>query len=290
LRGVRTQLLAIEPMCAQPTTGALAVRSPVLRAADLPKLIRFEEILAGTIHFITAPGKRRRPVRRTESRTGTSSPAPSSAETRRPRAAKKHSSGRALHRSRISLIPASGTRGPSLPLLRRLHRRRFPRRSPGRLASRLTAVHGRLSPRAPNLAGFLDALTRSLRDVGHAPGSWRDAYLAPALDGPIGLFWKSGKVIWGREPPGDPGEPGGRRRRRRGGEASRAHEVDPSVQASLRSSRAAGLSRRKHAYNGGVSDIAACSEVEEQPKLDASSASSPNFFEASVGGGHGHCY
>src|SRR4029077_1960874 len=57
-----SQLLASEPNVRRSDTGALAVEIAWLRAAELPKLIRVEEILAGTYQPGAAPAARPAPV------------------------------------------------------------------------------------------------------------------------------------------------------------------------------------------------------------------------------------
>src|SRR4029077_7791133 len=57
-----SQLLTSEPIVRRSDTGALAVEIAWLRAAELPKLIRVEEILAGTNQPGAAPQARPAPV------------------------------------------------------------------------------------------------------------------------------------------------------------------------------------------------------------------------------------
>src|SRR4029077_18695588 len=57
-----SQLLTSEPIVRRSDTGALAVEIAWLRAAELPKLIRVEEILAGTYQPGAAPAARPAPA------------------------------------------------------------------------------------------------------------------------------------------------------------------------------------------------------------------------------------
>jgi DNA polymerase III subunit gamma/tau len=123
------QLLTSEPIVRRSETGALAVEIAWLRAAELPKLTRVEEILAG--------GAVRAEVESATSRTPSPRPTPTPAA--------------APTRSRPP-SPAPVSRTSELPA-----RQAAPVPPPSRPADPLTAFREGAARRNPKLAAFLDA-------------------------------------------------------------------------------------------------------------------------------------
>jgi DNA polymerase-3 subunit gamma/tau len=219
-----SQLLASEPNVRRSDTGALAVEIAWLRAAELPKLIRVEEILAGTYQPGAAPAARPAPA--AAPRPAAPAPAPPPRSAPPPETAPRASAPTAP-----ATPPAPR---PEPPAQAPPVRASSP--SPGRSSNPVTAYKEEVAKRKPNLAGFLDALDDILFEDSKvtllAPSG--DSYLRSRLEANRPILEEAAKVIWGqgtrleiRESPGAPPVAA------EAAKPARAAEVEPAVQAVL---------------------------------------------------------
>jgi len=205
------QLLTSENVVRRSDTGALAVEIAWLRAAELPKLTRVEEILAGTWQPGAAP-----PAARPASAPR---PAPAPA-TMPPRSAAPEPAPR-------SATPAPQSEPPSvLPA----------KPAPSRSSDPLTAFKEEAGKRKQNLGGFLDAAEDVRFEDGRVtiliPGG--DSYLRTRLEANRAILEEAAATAWG---------PGTRLEIRESRTApqtvsaeakpARASSVEPAVQAVL---------------------------------------------------------
>jgi DNA polymerase-3 subunit gamma/tau len=218
-----SQLLASEPNVRRSDTGALAVEIAWLRAAELPKLIRVEEILAGTYQPGAAPAAR---LAAAAPRPSPPAPAPAPRSAPPPETAPRASAPTA---PATSPAPRPEPPAPAPPV-------KASSPSPGRPSDPVTAYKEEVAKRKPNLAGFLDALDDILFEDGRvtlrAPSG--DSYLRSRLEANRPILEEAAKVIWGqgtrleiRESPGAPPAAA------EAAKPVRATEVEPAVQAVL---------------------------------------------------------
>jgi DNA polymerase-3 subunit gamma/tau len=220
-----TQLLASEPNVRRSDTGALAVEIAWLRAAELPKLIRVEEILAGTYQPGTAPVAARPAVAPRPAPL----PAPPARSAPPPEAAPR-TSAPAAPAARPAPQPPAAPATISAPSVA------APAASAGRSSDPVTAFKEETAKRKPNLGGFLDAVEDLRFEDGKvtllAPSG--DNYLRSRLEANRSILEEAAKVIWGqgtrlevresREAPPAAAE---------AAKPARATEVEPAVQAVL---------------------------------------------------------
>jgi DNA polymerase III subunit gamma/tau len=214
-----SQLLASEPNVRRSDTGALAVEIAWLRAAELPKLIRVEEILAGTYQPGAAPAAR---------------PAPAAAPRQSPPAPAPRSAPPPETAPRSSAPPAP--QPPPRPEPSAPAPAPAPSTSAGRSSDPITAFKEEAAKRKPNLGGFLDAVEDLRFEDGRVtllvPGG--DTYLRSRLEANRSILEEAAKAVWG---PGTRFEV----RESRGAtpaaaeaaKPARATEVEPAVQAVL---------------------------------------------------------
>jgi DNA polymerase-3 subunit gamma/tau len=180
-----TQLLASEPNVRRSDTGALAVEIAWLRAAELPKLIRVEEILAGTYQPGAAPAARPAAAPRP---AAPAPPAPPARSAPPPEAAPRVSA---------PVTPAT----PPAP------RPEPPAPAPtasmapaGRSSDPVTAFKEETAKRKPNLGGFLDAAEDLRIEDGKvtllAPSG--DNYLRSRLEANRPILEEAARFVWGQ--------------------------------------------------------------------------------------------
>jgi DNA polymerase-3 subunit gamma/tau len=191
-----TQLLASEPNVRRSDTGALAVEIAWLRAAELPKLVRVEEILAGTYQPGAAAPAAARPAVASRPAPAPASPAPQARSAPPPEAAPRASAPPASEAPSTRPAPRPEPSAPApAPAASAM-----PSTSTGRASDPVTAFKEEIAKRKPNLAGFLDALDKILFEDGKVtllvPGG--DAYLRSRLDANRSILEEAAKVIWGQ--------------------------------------------------------------------------------------------
>jgi DNA polymerase III subunit gamma/tau len=173
------QLLTSEPIVRRSDTGALAVEIAWLRAAELPKLTRIEEILAGSLPLQEAAGS---------SRPGSAPrPAPAPAPQRRapdpaPRPAASPAPPPAPPRAEAAPRPAA----PPAP-------------APSRTGDPITAFKEEAARRKQNLGGFLDA-AEDLRSEGGRMSilcPQGDTYLKGRLEANRAIIEEAAAAVWG---------------------------------------------------------------------------------------------
>ena len=170
------QLLASEPVVRRSDTGALAVEIAWLRAAELPKLIRVEEILAGALSAAAAaaPGETAGAPRPAPP------PRPAPAPPPPPRAA--------------APAPAPAPRPqPAAPPQQRAEA------PPSRSRDPITAFKEEVAKRKQNLGGFVDAAEDIHSEGGRVtilyPGS--DSYLRGRLEANRAILEEAAAAVWG---------------------------------------------------------------------------------------------
>jgi DNA polymerase III subunit gamma/tau len=206
------QLLTSEPIVRRSDTGALAVEIAWLRAAELPKLIRVEEILAGTNQPGAAPQARPAPAaapRPAPAPIPRSAPPPETA----PRPEKRPEPPTPTQTAAVS--PASP--GPA---------------APSRSSDPVTAFREEAGKRNHNLGGNLGAAEEIRFEDGKVAilVTSGDSYLRSRLEANRPILEEAAAAVWGK----------GTRlevRESRGGppaaKPARATEVEPAVQAVL---------------------------------------------------------
>ncbi|MBW8878196.1 MAG: DNA polymerase III subunit gamma/tau [Acidobacteria bacterium] len=214
------QLLTSENIVRRSDTGALAVEIAWLRAAELPKLIRVEEILAGTWQ----PGAAPAPASRPAAPAPRPASAPATIATMPPRSAAPDPAPRA---ATPPPRPAPQPEPPSvLPA----------KPAPSRSSDPLTAFKEEAAKRKPNLGGFLDAAEDIRFEDGRVtiliPSG--DSYLRTRLEANRAILEEAAAAVWG---------PGTRLEARESRPApqaasaeakpARAPSVEPAVQAVL---------------------------------------------------------
>ncbi len=176
------QLLTSEPIVRRSDTGALAVEIAWLRAAELPKLTRIEEILAGSLTAggATEAAGSARPA-------AAPRPAPAPAPQRRapepaPRPAAPPSPPPAAPRAEAAPRPAP----PPAPI-------------PSRPSDPITAFKEEAARRKPNLGGFLDAADDIRYEDGRASilSPQGDTYLKGRLEANRAILEEAGAAVWG---------------------------------------------------------------------------------------------
>jgi DNA polymerase-3 subunit gamma/tau len=144
-----SQLLASEPNVRRSDTGALAVEIAWLRAAELPKLTRVEEILAGTWQPGAAPATAARPA-----------PAPRPAPAAPPPAATMPSPPRSTPPAaapQASAPPARPAPPPAAPVSPPASRPAPPAASRALPHDPVRAFLDEVSKRRPHLAGYIES-------------------------------------------------------------------------------------------------------------------------------------
>jgi DNA polymerase-3 subunit gamma/tau len=172
------QLLTSEPIVRRSDTGALAVEIAWLRAAELPKLTRIEEILAGA----TLPVA--------EARL-TAAPRPAQATPPPPRRAPEPAPRPAAP------SPAPAPRAEAAPRPEPAPPRPAP--APSRPSDPITAFKEEAARRKPNLGGFLDAAEDIRYEEGRASilCPQGDSYLKGRLEANRAILGEAAAAIWG---------------------------------------------------------------------------------------------
>ena len=209
------QLLASENVVRRSDTGALAVEIAWLRAAELPKLVRVEELLAGTWQPGAAPAPAARPAAAPPRPTPT--PAPPVPRSAPPEPA---------------LRPAAPAPRPETPSPAPATAKPAPSRS----SDPLTAFKEEAAKRKPNLGGFLDAAEDLRFEDGRVslliPSG--DSYLRTRLEANRAILEEAAAAVWG---PGTRVEIRESRPAPQAGAAearpARPASVEPAVQAVL---------------------------------------------------------
>jgi DNA polymerase III subunit gamma/tau len=169
------QLLTSEPIVRRSDTGALAVEIAWLRAAELPKLTRIEEILAGSL-----PTAEARPA-------AAPRPAPAPAPPRR-----------APDPAPRPAPPAAPPRAEAAPRPEPAQPPR-PAPAPSRPSDPITAFKEEAARRKPNLGGFLDAAD----DIRYEDGRVSilcpqgDSYLKGRLEANRTILEEAAAAVWG---------------------------------------------------------------------------------------------
>lgn len=171
------QLLTSEPIVRRSDTGALAVEIAWLRAAELPKLTRIEEILAGSLPTAEAAGSARP--------AAAPRPAPAPAPPRRaPEPAPRPAPPSPAPAPRAEPAPR-----PSPP----------PAPAPSRPSDPITAFKEEAARRKPNLGGFLDAADDIRYEEGRASilCPQGDSYLKGRLEANRTILEEAAAAVWG---------------------------------------------------------------------------------------------
>jgi DNA polymerase-3 subunit gamma/tau len=173
-------LLTSEPLVRRSDTGALAVEIAWLRAAELPKLTRVEEILAGSASTEAVRPAAPRPA---------PTPAPAPQRSRAPEPA-----------PRPAAAPPQPAPKPE-PALRAEPPPPRPAAPPSRPGDPITAFKEEAGKRKQNLGGFLDAAEDIRFEDGRVtilvPGG--DAYLRTRLDANRPVLAEAAAAVWGPE-------------------------------------------------------------------------------------------
>lgn len=239
-----SQLLASENLVRRSDTGALAVEIAWLRAAELPKLIRVEEILAGTYQPGAAPAAR--PMAAAAAPPRPATPAPSAPPPAAP-------IPRSAPPPAAAALPETAPRASAPPPAPRPEPAAPPATSPaastaagapfssagssaGRSGDPITAYKEWVAKKKPNLAGFLDASENIAFEDGKVTllVPQGDAYLRSRLEANRPILDEGAKAIWGpgarleiRESLAAPPAPA------EAAKPARPIEVEPAVQAVL---------------------------------------------------------
>jgi DNA polymerase-3 subunit gamma/tau len=178
-------LLTSEPIVRRSDTGALAVEIAWLRAAELPKLTRVEEILAGTM-----PTEAARPAAAPRPAPAPAAPAPS-----RSRAPEPPPRAAAPLPQQQQQQPAPKPAEPQPP------RPAAPVPPPSRQGDPITAFKEEAGKRKQNIGGFLDAAEDIRFEDGRVtvfcPGG--DTYLRTRLDANRAILGEAAAAVWGPE-------------------------------------------------------------------------------------------
>ncbi|HEV7785570.1 MAG TPA: DNA polymerase III subunit gamma/tau [Thermoanaerobaculia bacterium] len=222
-----SQLLASENIVRRSDTGALAVEIAWLRAAELPKLIRVEEILAGTYQPGAAPAARpaAAPPRPAPA------PAPPVRSMPPPETAPRASAPPAP-----AARPAPRPEPPAPAPVAPVPVASAATAAPGRARDPVTAFKEETAKRKPNLGGFLDAVEDLRFEDGRvtllAPNG--DSYLRSRLEANRPILEEAAVTVWGqgtrleiRESRGAPPAVA------EAAKPARTTEVEPAVQAVL---------------------------------------------------------
>ncbi|HEY2289717.1 MAG TPA: hypothetical protein VGM86_03345, partial [Thermoanaerobaculia bacterium] len=167
------QLLTSENIVRRSDTGALAVEIAWLRAAELPKLTRIEEILAGALPAVESGSARPAAAPR---------PAPAPAPQRRaPEPAPR---------------PAPPSPPPAPPRAEAAPR---PAPAPSRPSDPITAFKEEAARRKANLGGFLDAADDIRYEEGRASilCPQGDSYLKGRLEANRAILEEAAAAVWG---------------------------------------------------------------------------------------------
>jgi len=169
-------LLTSETIVRRSDTGALAVEIAWLRAAELPKLTRIEEVLAGTVTSGSAASGGERPT--------PLPPRPAPAPAPRPAAAAP---------------PPPRPAAPAPPPLPARTEPAPPPPPPGRSRDPITAFKEEVAKRKQNLGGFLDAAEDIHYESGRVTILYPagDAYLRGRLEANRAILGESGAAVWG---------------------------------------------------------------------------------------------
>jgi DNA polymerase-3 subunit gamma/tau len=183
-------LLTSEPIVRRSDTGALAVEIAWLRAAELPKLTRVEEILAGT-NFAGAAGSAEGGRPAAAPRPPVSAPAPprSRAPEPPPRAAAPPLPQQQPAPKPAETAPRAEPPPPPRPAAP----------PPGRQGDPITAFKEEAGKRKQNIGGFLDAAEDIRFEDGRVtvfcPGG--DTYLRTRLDANRAILGEAAAAVWG---------------------------------------------------------------------------------------------
>jgi DNA polymerase-3 subunit gamma/tau len=168
-------LLTSEPIVRRSDTGALAVEIAWLRAAELPKLTRIEEVLAGALPAAASGGGERPAPAPRGAPVPAPAPRPAAVAPPAPRAA--------------APAPPPSTRAEPAP----------PPPPPSRSRDPITAFKEEVAKRKQNLGGFLDAAEDIHYESGRVTILYPagDAYLRGRLEANRTLLEESGVAVWG---------------------------------------------------------------------------------------------
>jgi hypothetical protein len=184
---VMNQLLTSEPIVRRSETGALAVEIAWLRAAELPKLIRVEEILAGTMGRSEAPAPGPRPV------AAAPRPAPAPVAASRPAAAPAPAPAPRPQPVPETARTAAAPPPPARPMA--------PVQAPPVSRDPIRAFLDEVSKRNPRLAGSLDSAEAIRFEEGRltivAPSG--DSWLRSRLQGDANrqVLQEAMAAVWG---------------------------------------------------------------------------------------------
>jgi DNA polymerase III subunit gamma/tau len=153
------QLLTSEPIVRRSDTGALAVEIAWLRAAELPKLIRVEEILAGNWQPGAAPAAGARATSGAPpARPAPAAPPPAAPTSSPPRSAPPPAAPRsAAPAARPAAPPAAPVSMPAAAVSSPATRPAAPAAAPAKSGDPVRAFLEEVSKRRPHLAGYLES-------------------------------------------------------------------------------------------------------------------------------------
>ncbi len=188
------QLLTSEPVVRRSDTGALAVEIAWLRAAELPKLTRVEEILAGSLSSgATGAAAAPRPA---------PAPAPPPPRSRAPEPAPRPAAPPPAAAPRAEAAPRPEPAPPPRPVPTPVSTPVLaPAPAPSRQGDPITAFKEEAGRRKANLGGFLDA-AEDLRFEGGRMSilcPQGDAYLKSRLEANRAILGEAAAAVWGPE-------------------------------------------------------------------------------------------
>jgi DNA polymerase-3 subunit gamma/tau len=184
-------LLTSEPIVRRSDTGALAVEIAWLRAAELPKLTRVEEILAGTASAETARPAAPRPA-----------PAPAPARSRAPEPPPRAAAPPPPQQQQQPAPKPAETAPRAEPQPQQSAPPPRPAAPPpSRTGDPITAFKEEAGKRKQNIGGFLDAAEDIRFEDGRVtvfcPGG--DTYLRTRLDANRAILGEAAAAVWGPE-------------------------------------------------------------------------------------------
>jgi len=176
-------LLTSEPIVRRSDTGALAVEIAWLRAAELPKLTRVEEILAGTMPTEAArPAAAPRPA---------PAPAPTPSRSRAPEPPPRAAAPQPPQQQQQQPAPKPAEPQPPRPVA--------PVPPPSRQGDPITAFKEEAGKRKQNIGGFLDAAEDIRFEDGRVtvfcPSG--DTYLRARLEANRAILGEAAAAVWG---------------------------------------------------------------------------------------------
>jgi DNA polymerase-3 subunit gamma/tau len=187
-------LLTSEQLVRRSDTGALAVEIAWLRAAELPKLTRVEELLAGTA---TGTAEGTSAVRPSAAPRPAPAAAPAPVRSRPPEPAPRRAAAPSPPPAAPPVQPAPPVQAPRMEAAPRPEPPRAA--APGQARDPITAFKEEAGRRKPNLGGFLDAAEDLRYEDGRVtvfcPAG--DTYLRTRLEANRAILDEAAVAVWG---------------------------------------------------------------------------------------------